>query len=255
MPAASSHPRKLAIMQPYLFPYMGYWQLLAAVDKFILLDDVNYINRGWINRNRIAVGGRPTWLTVPLQNASQNRLICDINIVPDNRWKETMLRMVSTAYAKAPESANVLALFNHWLQGASGNLSAALYESIKQVAATLGIGTTIVPSSRIYPKNGLKGQDRILDICLREGASIYVNPPGGQEIYDAQVFQRADIELLFLQPDLHVGQLRTGANDGTVLSILDLMMHNPPNTLAAAIKQYDLQSAQPRLMQPVELAR
>jgi hypothetical protein len=242
-------------MQPYFFPYLGYWQLLAAVDKFVLLDDVNYINRGWISRNRVAVDGHPIWLTIPLQGASQNRLICDIEIVPDNRWKEKMLRMLSIAYVNAPGSENALPLFSHWLQGAKGNLSAALHESLKQVATTLGISTTIVPSSSIYPKNGMKGQDRILDICRREGANIYINPPGGQEIYDVEVFRLAGIELLFLQPDLHAGQLRSGANDGTVLSIIDSMMLNPLSTLAAATKQFDLQPARPKFTQAMELAR
>lgn len=239
-------------MQPYLFPYLGYWQLLAAVDKFVLLDDVNYINRGWINRNRIAVNGKPAWLTVPLQGASQNRQICEIDIVVDNGWKEKMRRMVAEAYAQAPESSTVMALFDQWLNGACGNLSAALHESVTLVARRLGITTNIVPSSRVYPKNDLKGQERILDICRREGASVYVNPPGGQDIYDAETFRRAGIELLFLQPNLHIGQLRSGTSDGTVLSILDSMMYTPQPQLAAAVTRFDLQAAQPRISEPVE---
>ncbi len=179
-------------MQPYLFPYLGYWQLLAAVDTFVILDDVNFINRGWINRNRIAINGEPAWLTLPLQGASQNRLICDIDIAADDGWKRKMLRTLSTAYAKAPESQNVLALFEQWLAHADGNLSTALHLNLTQVAAVLGITTTIIPSSRIYPKHDLKGQERILDICKREGATIYVNPPGGRELYDEKFFGKPE---------------------------------------------------------------
>jgi WbqC-like protein family len=234
---------KLAIMQPYLFPYLGYWQLMAAVDMFVILDDVNYINRGWINRNRVAVNGKPTWMTVPLVGASQNRLISEIDIVRDNGWKNKMERMIVESYAQAPEARTALPLFNRWLEGASGNLSRSLYESIKDVAVYLGITTTIIPSSSVYPKNGLKGQHRILDICQREGAITYVNPPGGRDMYDTVLFRRAGIELLFLEPNLHVGRLRSGANDGTVLSILDHMLCNPRGLLMDAVASFDLKVA------------
>lgn len=242
MPIPSPAKKKLAIMQPYFFPYLGYWQLLASVDKFILLDDVNYINRGWINRNRIALNGSPSWLTLPLQGASQNRLICDIDIVADDGWKERMRRTLATAYAKAPQASMAQTLFETWLAQADGNLSAALHRSIMQIVDALGIQTTIVPSSRIYPKGELKGADRILDICLREEACVYVNPPGGKELYDAAMFRAAGVELQFLQPDLHRDELRSGASDGSVLSILDSMMHNSAEELAGAVNRFELQT-------------
>jgi hypothetical protein len=234
---------RLAIMQPYLFPYLGYWQLMAAVDKFVILDDVNYINRGWINRNRVAINGKTVWMTVPLVGASQNRLICEIDIVPDNGWKNKMERMIVEAYAQAPEAQAVLPLFNRWLKGASGSLSRSLYESMKDVAVYLRIATTIIPSSSVYPKNNLKGQHRILDICQREGATTYVNPPGGRDMYDTVLFRRAGIELLFLEPNLHVGLLKSRANDGTVLSILDHMLYNPRELLMDAVASFDLKVA------------
>lgn len=241
--AAMPAGKKVAIMQPYFFPYLGYWQLLAAVDTFVILDDVNYINRGWINRNRIAINGEPSWLTVPLQGASQNKYICDIDIAPDDGWKKRLQRSLTTAYAKAPHSANVLALFEQWLAHADGNLSTALHHSITQVAEKLDLHTTIIPSSRIYPKGELKGAERILDICKREGAAVYVNPPGGKELYDAAMFRAAGIELQFLQPDLHQDELRSGASDGSVLSILDSMMHNSAEELAEAAKRFGLSKA------------
>jgi hypothetical protein len=243
LPIPAPARKKLAVMQPYFFPYLGYWQLLAAVDTFVLLDDVNFINRGWINRNRIAVNGLPFWLTVPLQGASQNRLIRDIDIVADDGWKKRMLRNLATSYAHAPESVPVLSMFEQWLGHANNNLSAALHLSIAQISAALGIATTVIPSSSIYPRNGLKGQERILDICQREGASVYINPPGGSELYDAEAFRQAGIELMFLQPDLHQNELRTGTTDGSVLSILDSLMHNPAEKLADAVKRFELKAA------------
>lgn len=255
MGAAPSRQLRLAIMQPYLFPYLGYWQLLSAVDRFVVLDDVNYINRGWINRNRIAIGGRPAWLTVPLQGASQNRLICDIDILADNGWKGKMLRMMTTAYARAPQVEPALQLFGEWLAGASGNLSVALVDSLRRVSATLDIDVDIIATSRRHAKNGLTGQDRILDICRRESATTYVNLPGGRALYDPAAFRDAGIELMFLEPDLHVAQLRSGAGEGVVLSILDSMMYNSRSALAAAVKQFGLTPARPTLLPAVESPR
>jgi hypothetical protein len=241
--ATPSRQLRLAIMQPYLFPYLGYWQLLSAVDRFVVLDDVNYINRGWINRNRVAVNGSPVWLTVPLQGASQNRLICDIDIVADNGWKGKMMRMMTTAYARAPQAEPALQLFGDWLAGAGGNLSAALVDSLRRVAAALEIDVDIVATSRHHARNGLTGQDRILDICRRESATTYVNLPGGRALYDPAAFRDADIELTFLEPDLHIDHLRSGGGDGAVLSILDSMMYNSRSALAAAVRQFGLQPA------------
>jgi hypothetical protein len=107
----------------------------------------------------------------------------------------------------------------------------------------LGIATEVVPSSRIYPSEGLKGQARILDICRREQAQIYVNLPGGRELYDAAAFAREGVALHFLQPEQPGISLRSGIGDGVVLSILDAMMHNPKNTLAEAVGLYELQAA------------
>ena len=82
---------RIAVMQPYFLPYIGYWQLIRAVDTFVILDDVNYINRGWINRNRISIRGEPCWMTLPLVGASQNKLISEINLLPDDGWKSRLV--------------------------------------------------------------------------------------------------------------------------------------------------------------------
>jgi hypothetical protein len=93
---------KLAIMQPYIFPYIGYFQLIKAVDKFVIYDDVNFINRGWINRNRILVNGKDSLFTIPLKEASQNKLINDIDVNWDDAWKSKWLKTLEQSYKKAP---------------------------------------------------------------------------------------------------------------------------------------------------------
>jgi hypothetical protein len=234
---------KVAIMQPYFLPYIGYWQLIAAVDTFVILDDVNYINRGWINRNRIAVNGQPSWLTIPLSGASQNRLIREIDIATDDGWKQKQDRTITEAYATASGFTDILPLFEDWLSSASGNLSKFLRRTIVEICDRLALTTEIIGSSAEFPKGGLKGQLRILDLCRHLDAAIYINPPGGREIYDPELFRKAGIDLHFLRPDLGADSLRSGIPEDHALSILDLFMHNTTVELAQAVRRFDLEAA------------
>jgi hypothetical protein len=229
---------RLAIMQPYFLPYIGYFQLMAAVDKFVLLDDVNFINGGWINRNRIAVKGEPHWLTLPLAKASQNRLINEIEIVDDPLWKRKTMRTVELSYQSAPFAGQILPLFSEVLQEAQGSLSTFLFYQLRRLADSIGIPIQIEQTSAIHPKEALTGQHRILEICAREGASTYVNLPGGRNLYDAELFAASGIELLFLDPNMSELNLRHGGQEGPCLSILDLLMLNP----VAAIREATMRS-------------
>jgi hypothetical protein len=226
---------RLAIMQPYFLPYIGYFQLMAAVDKFVLLDDVNFINRGWINRNRIAVNGEPSWVTLPLAKASQNRLINEIQLVDDPLWKRKTLRTVELSYHRAPHSSEVLQLFSDILNQARGSLSVFLFRQLQQMADYIGIAVQIVATSAVYSKDGRAGQDRIIDICRREGVTSYANLPGGRDLYDPAAFAAAGIELLFLDPNFQALNLRHGGREGPILSILDLVMLNSAATVRDAI--------------------
>ena len=209
---------RLAIMQPYFLPYLGYFQLMSAVDKIVLLDDVNFINGGWINRNRIAVQGEPHWLTLPLAKASQNRLINEIEIVDDPLWKRKIIRTVELSYQSAPFAGQVLPLLSEMLQEARGSLSTFLFYQLRRLADYIGIPTQIEQTSVRYPKDALTGQRRILDICVREGAST-----------------REDgvRELRFVNPNLETLALRYTGTQGPILSILDLLMLNPVTAILA----------------------
>jgi len=231
---------RLAIMQPYFLPYLGYFQLMSAVDKIALLDDANFINSGWVNRNRIAVQGEPHWLTLPLARASQNRLINEIEIVDDPVWKRKTIRTVELSYQDAPFAAQILPLLTELLQEARGSLSAFLFYQLRRLGDYIGIPTEIEQTSAKYPKEGLTGQRRILDICVREGASTYVNLPGGRSLYDAKVFASAGIELLFLDPNFPEITLRHSGQEGPCLSILDLLMFNSVSAIRAAAEMFRL---------------
>ena len=213
-------------MQPYFLPYIGYWHLVASVDKFVLLDDVNYINRGWINRNQIMVNGIPTWLTLPIQGASQNRLILELKLTEKKAWQANFEKNIQHSYARAPYFKDGFALFKQIMDEMDGNLSESLSKSISSIVQILGLTTELVPTSRIFPKGGLKGQERILDICKRLGATEYVNAPGGRGLYEASSFLEAGVKLCFLSEQSAEDELRSGSTDGTPLSILDTMMYN-----------------------------
>ena len=216
----------LGIMQPYFLPYIGYFQLLAVVDKFILLDDVNYINRGWINRNRLLLNGAAHTFTIPLIGASQNKHICEIELVTENNWREKLLRTIQLAYTKAPYYSSVFAVLEKIIIYPSRQLDDFLLHSICEIAKYLSLDDTkIVGTSRDYNNQNLKGQERILDICLQEKTDVYINPIGGVDLYDKNTFLEKGIQLHFLQ-SRPITYQQGKYEHVPWLSILDVLMYN-----------------------------
>lgn len=217
---------KIAIMQPYFLPYIGYFQLLAVVDKFILLDDVNYINRGWINRNRLLLNGKAHTFTIPLAGASQNKQIYEIELVTDNNWREKLLRTIRLSYATAPHYGDIFVVLEKIITYPSKQLDDFLRYSICEIAKYLLLDETkIVKTSRNYNNKNLKGQERILDICLQEKADVYINPIGGVNLYNKNSFLEKGIQLQFLQSRQIIYQ--QGKFEYVPwLSILDVLMYN-----------------------------
>lgn len=217
---------KLAIMQPYFFPYLGYWQLVHAVDKFVVYDDVNYIKGGWINRNRILINGHPSYITVPLHQASPFKRICDTLLQPSMIWREKLVRTIDNTYRKAPGFAEVFPVVEEITRYETDSLSEYLTHQLRSLSTFLGITTEFVATSRCYGNSELSGQDRIIDICRREGAETYLNLPGGRQLYDAGAFAQEGITLQFIEPVL--GPYKHGGSQFVPgLSILDVLMWNP----------------------------
>jgi len=213
-------------MQPYFLPYIGYFQLMAAVDKFVIYDDVNFIKRGWVNRNRILLYGRAHSIVIPLQSASQNRRINEIELVSERSWRTRMLKTVRHAYSKAPQFENVFALVSTIVNFDEDNLSRYLFNTLKSIRDYLGIKTELVPTSAIYANRSLKGQTRILDICRRERASVYLNLSGGEELYGEDIFCADGVALRFLAPP-EIRYRQFGDSFQPNLSIVDVLMFNP----------------------------
>lgn len=227
---------KLAIMQPYFMPYIGYWQLMNAVDKYVVYDDVNYINRGWINRNRILINGQEHLFTISLKNASQNKHINDIEIADDF---SKIQKQIEFSYKKAPYYKYVSLLLQDIFSFPSKNLSDFLYHSIVVCRDFLGIKTEIIKSSCLAKDNTLRGENKIIHICKIMGVSKYYNAIGGQELYNKVEFQNNGIELKFLRSDLV--SYKQFANEFVPgLSIIDVMMFNSVDEIKTMLNKFEL---------------
>jgi hypothetical protein len=219
---------KIGIMQPYFFPYIGYFQLINAVDKFIIYDDVNFINRGWINRNRILINGKESFITIPLHDASQNKLINQIEILNETKWKVKILRSIEQNYKKAPHFSIVFELIYTIINKGYTHISTLNLESIQTVCDYLELNTKIVSSSTHYENKNLSGQSRIIDICQKERANQYINPIGGVELYNRKLFEEKKIRLNFIHPT-SVPYPQTVNCFTPYLSIIDILMNCEPN--------------------------
>ena len=228
---------KLAIKQPYFFPYIAYFQQIKEVDKYVIYDDVNYINRGWINRNNILLNGQRYLFTLSLQGASQNKKINEIT-VEENQSK--LLKTFETTYKKAPYFDDVFPLIEQIFEYDNKNLSIFLTNSIIKISDYLGLETEFIYSSGIKEKNSeLKGQDKILNICSVLKATEYIDSIGGQVLYDRGVFKQNNIDLKFLKTET-VPYKQFKNEFIPYLSMLDMMMFNSVEEINAQLDKYEM---------------
>src|SRR2546428_8970964 len=160
-------------MQPYLFPYIGYYQLMHAVDRFVVADDVTFIKQGWINRNRLLINGAATYFTVPLKRHPADALIKDVGIDdgPGTTWRRTLLKTIANFYRRAPSFDAVYPLVERVVGAPFTRIGDMARASLLEVSAYLGITASIVDSSTTYGNAHLKGQDRDIDTCRAERAN------------------------------------------------------------------------------------
>ncbi|WP_374691552.1 WbqC family protein [Accumulibacter sp.] len=232
---------RLAIMQPYFMPYIGYWQLIAAVDRMIVLDDVAFIRRGWINRNRILVAGAPHRFSLPLRQASQNRPINEIELASDPSWWQRFRSTLAQSYRRAPFYEETQAFLEPIVSNGRGPLLPFLLRSISTVATHLEIDTPVLTSSAIDPERRSRGQERILALCANTGAAEYLNLPGGRALYDPVLFRQSGTELRFLVPrERPYPQI--GGGWSPWLSIIDLLMHLGRQATRAELARCDIET-------------
>jgi WbqC-like protein family len=231
--------KKVAIMQPYFLPYIGYFQLINAVDEFILYDDVSFINKGYINRNNILVNNKANLFSIPLKEASQNKLICEIEIIQDEKWQSKLLKTIAQSYKKAPYFNDIFPIFMKIIHFEIANLSKYIHNSIVEICNYIGINTEIIASSTIYNNQELKAQLRILDICKKVKAQNYINPIGGLELYEKVFFEMENINLNFIKTK-QIEYEQFGSDFVPNLSILDVLMFNSKAEIVEILNKYDL---------------
>lgn len=232
---------KIGIMQPYFMPYIGYWQLINAVDKFVLLDDVNYIMRGYINRNHILLNGRLYRFTIPIEKASQNKLICETKLNFPKSKKHDLLKTVCSAYKKAPYYEQVMPLIEDIINSEETDLTKFIWYSIEKIAGYLHIYTQVSISSQLDKNQDLKAEARIIEICERLGADIYINPCGGRSLYCRSHFEQKGIKLFFLDTKKENIIYQQYQNEFVQnLSIIDVLMFNSVQAIKIFLDEYIL---------------
>jgi hypothetical protein len=221
---------KVAIMQPYFMPYVGYFQLIGAVDLFVVYDNIKYTKKGWINRNRMLLNDTDVMFSLPIKSASDSLDVRDRVLAADFD-RDKLLRQIGAAYRRAPYYTETMALMGRILACTDSNLFGFLHQSLLETCRHLGISTNIVVSSDLDVDPGLKGQEMVLAYCRAAGARTYVNPIGGMALYGREQFAAHGIALRFLQSRA-LTYAQFGSDFVPWLSIVDVLMFNPPETLA-----------------------
>lgn len=228
---------RVGIMQPYFMPYIGYFQLMAAVDKYVIFDDVNYIKRGWSARNNILVNGQKHLFSVSVAGGSQNNLYIQVLIIDDFTKLRKTLEM---CYKKAPCYAETMELLEKVFSFEDRRFNHFIRNSFEVIFDYLGIGTEFIFSSELSNDKQLKGKDKILDICKLLGATEYYNAIGGQELYDYKEFEENGIRLHFVNATLEVYP-QLSSEFVPALSMIDVLMMNPKENVLALLEKFTLE--------------
>lgn len=227
-------------MQPYFFPYIGYFQLINSVDKFIIYDNIQYTKKGWINRNRILVNGKDQLITLPIKKDSDY-----LNVVQrklSESWvndKNKILNLIKSSYNKSPYFEKIFSLVSECINNPETNLFKFIYDSILLIKEFLGIKTEIVISSLIEVDHSLKSQEKVLSLCKNQNAKIYINSIGGVELYDKKVFEENGIELNFIKTN-PIKYKQFGDQFVPWLSIIDILMFNNKDEINKYLNEYTL---------------
>ena len=213
-------------MQPYFFPYLGYWQLISQADIFVVFDDVNYIKKGFIDRNFIVRDNREVSLKLQIQKASQNKKINQLLI---GRNKAELAETVRHVYRKAPQFKSAYPFVEELILCEEENLALYLENTIRAICKLLQITAQIYRSSNFQLSS--LGKEKIIPLLIETGAETYINPIGGRAIYKESDFLKSGKSLQFFKPDLESDKLIT-AHSHVHASILHFILHHSPDELS-----------------------
>ena len=231
---------RLAIMQPYFMPYIGYFQLINSVDKFVIYDNIQYTKKGWINRNRILANGKDQLITLPIKKDSDYLNVVERELSESwDKDKSKMLNVIKASYNKAPYFQETFELISKCLNNPEANLFRFIYDSIVLINDHLEIKTPIVISSTIDADHTLKSQDKVLSLCKEQNADIYINSIGGIELYDKETFKQNNIKLNFIKSN-PIQYKQFNNEFVSWLSIIDVLMFNSKEQIKEYLNNYTL---------------
>ncbi|WP_404472052.1 WbqC family protein [Vreelandella venusta] len=227
---------KLAIMQPYLFPYIGYFQLIYAADLFLIYDDVAYIKQGYINRNSIMSANGAARFTISVPGASSNKLISELTFSGD---VAKVLKTIDQSYSKAPHFEDVFPVIRGILELEDRSIASVCQKSFKDIFSYLGIEKQFKKTSELQYNRSDTARDRLIALCHQFGADCYINAPGGRKLYAKPEFAEQGINLKFVD-SLPIEYFQGAEEFVPNLSIIDMLMNCPPSQVIAHIEHYEL---------------
>lgn len=227
---------KLAVMQPYLFPYIGYFQLIYAADLFLVYDDVAYIKQGYINRNSILSPNGATRFTIPVPGASSNKLISELAFSDD---VTKALRTIEQSYSKAPHFEEVFPMIRRALELDDRSIASVCQISFEDIFSYLGLEKQFKKTSELEYDRSASARDRLIALCQQFSADSYINAPGGRKLYAKKDFAEKGIDLKFVD-SLPVEYSQGSAEFFPNLSIIDVLMHCPPEEVKCLLTLYEL---------------
>ena len=227
-------------MQPYFFPYIGYFQLISSVDEFVIYDNIQFTKKGWINRNRILVNGKDDYISLPLKKDSdylhvKDRFLADV-------WdaeSKKMLNRIVESYHKAPFFKETYEILEKCITCGHRNLFNFIFNSIQTLVDYFEIDTKLTVSSSISIDNKLKSEDKVIAICKEQKAGVYINPIGGVNLYDKELFRSHNLELQF-QKSIYIEYKQFSNEFIPWLSIIDVMMFNDKLSIKKLFNNYDI---------------
>ena len=230
----------VAIMQPYLFPYIGYFQLVASSDCFVFLDDVTFIKSGWINRNYILMNGSPFRFTFPLAGISSNVLIRDLQLFDFSEQSKLFMKHIKYAYGKSYFFSSGMSYIELVLATSPKTINELAQASITCFFNWIGLKKEFLSTSNHFiEKSNMKGEDRIIDICKRLTCNVYINPEGGRELYSQSKFQERGVTLRFLHSNLD-SRLALSPQNIRGYSIIHLAMNLSKKNILSQLLEYKI---------------
>jgi hypothetical protein len=226
-------------MQPYFLPYLGYWQLLSAVDLFVVYDNIQFTKKGWFNRNYMLSKGQKYLFSLPLKKDS-DFLNVDHRCLADDSHvlTEKTLRVIAESYKKAPFFEQTFPLIQDVFRFTDKNLFRYIKHSIDRIAAHLSIDTQIIISSDIDIDHTLRAEAKVIALCKKLNAKDYINPIGGLTLYAPEQFRQNGIQLSFLNT-LCPPYVQMSPEFVSHLSILDLLMQVGVEGVSGMLKSFE----------------